>query len=128
LIGWLPALLVFESMPPFSPEIKHEIWKEQSGKCEICGDKAESVHHQVPESYDGKSIKANGLLVCAIDHAVLDHLALDYGITPLGSLNELPDEFFRHGNPFKEIIQKDFITLKRDDFTRIVGRHKKHRR
>lgn len=115
-------------MPPFSPEIRHEIWKEQASKCEICGEPAESIHHQICESYGGKSIKELGMLVCAVDHAVLDHLCLDYGITPLGPLNELPDEFFRHGNPFKDIAPKDFWALKRDDFVRIVGQQNKHRR
>jgi len=112
-------------MPPFSKEIRDEIKERDGEKCFGCDKPSDSVHHVCPESFGGVSNKENGLFCCRECHDVLDHLVIDMGVTPFGPLNELSDEFFRHGNPFKDIPEKDFWTLKRDDFIRIVGRHKK---
>ena len=111
--------------PPFSKEVRDEIKVRDGEKCFGCGNPSDSVHHVCPESFLGVSSVSNGQYCCRECHDVLDKLVLEYGITPFGPLNELPDEFFRNGNPFKEIAPKDFWTLKRDDFVRIVGKHKK---
>jgi len=58
----------------------------------------------IPESLLGLSKPELGIGVCHKCHEDLDRWVFDDGITPLGPLTELPDEFFRgHRNPFKGI-------------------------
>jgi len=115
-------------MPPFSHEVKLEIHEEQGGKCLGCDKPIESTHHSLPEVYGGLSIRENGMGVCHECHEVLDKWSLDYGITVFGPLNEIPDEFFRKGNPFKEISTEEMKTMNREQLIPIAKRHKKHRR
>jgi len=90
--------------PPFSKELKGEIIQSQDLKCGLCGGGVfpMEVHHVIPESLLGLSKFELGIAVCHTCHEDLDRWVFDDGITPLGPLTELPDEFFRgNRNPFK---------------------------
>lgn len=89
---------------PFSREIRDQIHEEQGDKCLICDKPIQGCHHIVPEALGGLSIRELGIGACEDCHPVLDRLVFEDGITPLGPLTELPDQFFRSGiNPFKGV-------------------------
>jgi hypothetical protein len=113
-------------MPPFSHEIKERIIQSQELKCGVCGSGVFplEVHHMIPESLLGLSKPELGIAVCHMCHEDLDRWVFDDGITPLGPLTELPDEFFRgNKNPFKGI--KIEYGQMRDRFLSIAHKREK---
>lgn len=65
----------------FTKSVRKQVYKEQDGKCAICGQRTcLEYHHIIPHSKGGNRERCNCLGVCHADHRLLDRLALRYGI------------------------------------------------